>query len=87
MAAAAERPEAVRAEDAAGTPEVVAGEVDVLPAERRDMGEQGVGNDLAAAAQGVQGAAEVDRVPQRDGSRDQGQAAGTVLLQLRGAIA
>ena len=60
MAAATERPEAVRAEAAAGAPEVIAGEVDVLPAERRDMGEQGIGNGLAAVAQAVQGAAEVD---------------------------
>ena len=59
----------------------------MLPAERRDVGEQGVGNDLAAAAQGVHRTAEIDGVPQRDGRRDQGEAAGTVLLQLHGAVA
>jgi hypothetical protein len=56
LATAAQRPKAIRAEWFAGAPEVIAGEIHVLPAERCDMGEQRVGNLAAAAAQGVEGA-------------------------------
>lgn len=66
---------------------MVAGEVDVLPAERRDVGQQGVGDVFTVAAQPVDRAAEVDRVPERGGGRDQGQPARAVLLQLDGAVA
>ena len=51
------------------------------------MGEQRVRDRLAAAAQGIQRAAEVGRVPQRDRGGDQGKAAGAVLQQLGGAVA
>src|SRR5215218_211259 len=87
LVAAAERPETIQAEDAAGAPEVVAGEVDVLPAERRDVCEQRVGYLLATAAQDIERAAEVDCVPERDGGGDEGEAAGAVLLQLGGRAA
>ena len=53
VTAAAERPEAVRAQARALAPEVVAGEVDVLPAERGEVGEQHDRNRLAAVAQGA----------------------------------
>ena len=59
----------------------------MLPAERREVGEQRVRHHLAAAAQGIERTAEVDRVPQRDGGGDQGEAAGAVLLRLGGAVA
>ena len=59
----AERPEPVRADAGVGAPEIVAGEVDVLPAERGEMGQQRVGYHLAAAAQDVECAAEIDAVP------------------------
>ena len=59
----------------------------MLPAERGDVGEQRVRRRLAAAAQSVDGSAEVHRVPQRDGGGDEGEAAGAVLLQLGGAVA
>src|SRR5215210_1904018 len=84
--ATAQRPEPVRAKVGVGAPEVIAGEVDVLPAERREVGEQGIWHRLAAAAQGILRATEIDGVPQGDGGRDQGQAAGTVLLGLGRAV-
>jgi hypothetical protein len=59
----------------------------VLPAEWGEVGEQCVGHRLAVAAQGLDGAAEVDRVPERDGGGDEGEAAGAVLLQLGGTVA
>jgi len=61
--------EAERPEPFAGlvdfSPEVVAGEADMLPAQRRDMGEQFVGYVDAAAAQVPDGLVEIDGVPQR----------------------
>ncbi len=56
---AAQGSEAIGCECVAGIPEIVAGQIDVLPAERSDVGEQFVGHDLAASSQGVQGAAEI----------------------------
>src|SRR3954469_19508771 len=84
--ATAQRPEPVRAKVGVGAPEVIAGEVDVLPAERREVSEQRIRHRLATTIQGVQRAAEIDGVPQGDGSRDQGQAAGAVLLGLSRAV-
>src|SRR3954453_12263065 len=84
--ATAQRPEPVQAKVGVGAPEVIAGEVDVLPAERREVSEQRIWHRLATTMQGVQRAVEIDGVPQGDGSRDQGQAAGTVLLGLGRAV-
>jgi hypothetical protein len=56
------RPEPVWVETGLGTPEIVTGEVDVLPAERCDMGEQGIWHGLAAVAQGIQRATEIEGV-------------------------
>ncbi len=54
----------------------------MLPAERGQMGEQRVGHHVAEATHDIQRAAEIDGVPQHDGRRDQGEAAGAVLLGL-----
>jgi len=59
----------------------------VLPAERRQVGQQGVRDHLAAAAHRVEGTAEIDGVSQGDGGRDQGEATGPVLLRLGGSVA
>ena len=59
----------------------------MLPAERGEVGQQRVRDQVAAAPGGIQGAAEIDGVPQRDGGRDQGEAAGPVLLRLGGPVA
>src|SRR3954454_13404751 len=85
--ATAQRPEPVWAKVRFGAPQVITGEVDVLPAERREMGEQRIRHRLATTMQGVLRTAEIDGVPQGDGGRDQGQATGTVLLGLSGAVA
>src|SRR3712207_512039 len=84
---AAQGPQSVGTDAVVPAPEVVAGEVDVLPAERRDMGEQRAGDDLPPTAQDLQRAGEVDGVPQSDGGRDQGKAARPVLLQFGRAVA
>ncbi len=41
----------------------------MLPAQRRDVGQQRIGDNLPAAAQGIHRAAEIDRVPQSDRRR------------------
>ena len=46
-------------------PDVIAGEIDVLPAERRQMGKKVIGNVLGLA-QGGDGAIEIAGVPQGD---------------------
>ena len=80
------RPESVRAEAGIGAPEIVAGQVDVLPAERREMGEQFVRHQVPTATNSVEGTAEIDGVPQHDGRCHQGKAAGPVLLGLGSAV-
>ena len=52
MAAAVEQPQTIRTEAAACALKI-AGEVGVLPAERRDRDEQRIRRSLAAAAQGI----------------------------------
>ena len=58
--ATALRPEPVWAKVGVGAPEVIAGEVDVLSAERGDMGEQRIRHRLAAATRGVQRPDQID---------------------------
>ena len=54
----------------------------MLPAERGEVGQKRIWDQVAAAPCGIQRAAEIHGVPQRDGGRDQGKAAGPVLLGL-----
>ncbi len=63
-------PEPGWAEAGVRAPEIVAREVEVLPAERGEVGEQRIGDQVAATARGIEGAAEIDGVPQRDGGRN-----------------
>jgi hypothetical protein len=51
------------------------------------MGQQGVWHYLAISAHGVERAAEINGVPQRYGSCDQGEPAGAVLLRFDGLVA
>ena len=67
-------------------PDIVAGQVDMLPAERGQMGQQMIG-DILGLAQGGDGALEIPRVPQDDRGDEQIEAGGAVLLVLVGAIA
>ena len=59
----------------------------MLPSERRDVGEKLVGNDFAARAQLVDGAAEIDGVPENDGGDGEIEAGGAVALVFEGAVA
>jgi hypothetical protein len=75
-------PEPVRVKASIGAPKVVACEVDVLSAERSEVGEQFTRHNIATAAHNVEGAAEIDRLPQHGRRRYQGKTAGPVLLGL-----
>ena len=59
----------------------------MLPAERRQVLQQRVIDDLTVATQGVRGPLQIDRVPQHDGRRHQVEAAGPVALLLETAVA
>jgi len=81
------QPKPIRAEACVGIPEVIAGQVDVLPADRREMGEQRIRNRLALPAQNIEHPAEIHRVPERDGGGDEGQPTGPILPCHDSAIA
>ena len=59
----------------------------MLPAERRQVLQQGIIDGLAVAAQGVRGPFQVGRVPQHDGGRHQVEAGSAVALLLETAVA
>ena len=82
------RPESVRVFRCLirGRPDVIAGQIDVLPAKRRQMREQFVW-DLLGRAQGGDGAVEIAGVPKDDGRDQQVQPRRTVLLILISAVA
>src|SRR5208282_5119716 len=67
--------------------QVIAVEGDVLPTQRRNVRKKLVGNDFAARAQLVDGAAEIGGVPQDDGGDGEIEAGGAVALVLEGPIA
>src|SRR4051812_40138911 len=70
-----------------GVPIVLARERDVLPAERRDVGEQFVGDNDALGAEVLDGTVEIDRVPVDDGCRQQAQPRSPEALVLERAVA
>jgi hypothetical protein len=57
------------------------------PTERRDVGEKLIGNDLAARAQLLYGAAEINDVPKDDGGDGEIEARGAVALVFASPIA
>lgn len=59
----------------------------MLPAQRRDVGEQFVRHLDTAGAQMPDGAVEIEGVPERDGCSEQGQAGGTMALVLESTVA
>ena len=71
----------------AAAPEVIAGQVDVLSAERRQVLQQRIIDGMAVATQRMRCPLQVDRVPQHDSSRYQVEAAGPVALLLKAAVA
>jgi hypothetical protein len=74
--------QAVRGGGTGVGPGVVAGQVDVLPAERPDMSEEAVVGDVAVLAEPLRGELEIAAVPQHNGGDQQIQAAGPVVLVL-----
>src|SRR5271165_6119148 len=54
--------------------------VNVLPAERGNVGEKLVGDDFAARAQLIDGAAEIDGVPEDDGGDGEIETGGAIAL-------
>ena len=67
--------------------EVIAGQVDMLPTQRRQVPQQPFIDTMAVAAQRVRRPLQVDRVPQHDGRRHQVEAAGLVALLLETVVA
>ena len=59
----------------------------MLPAQRGDMGEQGIGHVYTALTQMAGGPVEMDGVPKDDGRHDEVETGGAVLLVLEGAVA
>jgi hypothetical protein len=78
--------ESRRDRSAVGIPEIIAGEVVVLPADRSKVGEQGIRDDLAAKMQVIAGTPDIDGVPKGDGGGDDGKPVRAVLLRLNRAI-
>ncbi len=48
----------------------------MLPPERRQVGEQGIGDHLAASSHSPEGATKIHGIPERDRGRDQRETAG-----------
>src|SRR5208282_2253406 len=69
-----------------GRPNVVAIEGDVLPAERSDMGKQGIVDDFALRAQLINGAPEIKGVPEGDGRDGKIEPGSPVSLIFEGAV-
>ena len=82
------RPEPPGAELRAAAPQVVSGQVDVLPTQRRQVLQQVRIHEMALVArERTRGAVEIDRVPQHDGGRYEVQPAGSIALLLEAAVA
>src|SRR5215469_2781368 len=79
--------EAVRSKAGVGIPKIIAGEVDMLPADWSEVGKQHVGNDFAACAQVVERTAKIHGVPECNGGGDEREPARTILLRLGCTIA
>src|SRR5947209_2852608 len=69
-----------------GAPDVVPGEVHMLPAERGKVSEELV-RDILGVVESGNGALKVARVPQDDGGDEEAQTRSAVLLVLVGAVA
>ena len=67
-------------------PYVVAGQTDVLPSKRGDVGEEIVGDIGSLRAQLPDGAVEIDRVPVNDGSGNEAQARRAEALVFEGSV-
>ena len=70
-----------------GRPDVIAIEGDVLPSERCDVGDELIGDGFAAGTQLVDGASEIDGVPEDDGGDGEIEAGGAVALVFERPVA
>ena len=66
---------------------IIAGKIDVLPAEWRQMGQITGCRMMPLIAQVIDGALQVGRIPENDGRDEQVQTAGAMALVLIGAVA
>ena len=67
-------------------PQEITGKADVLPAERRCMGEPSSGCRLFSCAEMGDGVGDVGGVPEHDRGDDEVEAGGTKLLRLGTAV-
>ena len=68
-------------------PDIIAVEGDVLPAEGRDMSEKLVWDDFSARTQLIDGATEIDGIPEDDGGDREVETGGAVALVFEGVVA
>jgi len=68
-------------------PEIIAAQVDVLPAQRRHVRQQIFVNVLSRIPQCLDCSFRVDRVPQHDGGHNEVKAARTIALVLEAPVA
>jgi hypothetical protein len=69
-----------------GGPDVISGQIDVLPTERGDMGQQIIGNRGSLRLQLADGTVEIDRIPVNGGGGDEAQARCAETLIFEGAV-
>jgi hypothetical protein len=67
-------------------PDVIAGQIDVLPSQRRQELQQAVIDVLVMSSQSNDRPIQIDRIPQDDGGRHQIEATGAVTLLLKAAV-
>ena len=79
--------ESIRSEVGVGVPQIIAGKIDVLPPDRGEVSEQRVRDDFPAAAEVVEGTAEIHGVPEGDSGGDDREPARTILLRFGCTIA
>src|SRR6516165_5431434 len=72
--------EAIRSEMGVGVPQIIAGEIDVLPPDGGKVSKQRVRDDSPAAAEVVESTAEIHGVPEDDSGGDGREPARTILL-------
>src|SRR6516165_1957851 len=72
--------EAIRSELGVGVPQIIAGEIDVLPPDGGKVSKQRVRDDFPAAAEVVERTAEIHGVPEGDSGGDDREPARTILL-------
>src|SRR5690242_9505671 len=85
--ASAEGAESIWSGAGSSIPQIIAGEIDVLPADGSKVGKQRVRNNFAAAAQLIQCTTEIYSVPERDSGSDKREPARTILQRFGRAIA